>query len=373
MKNAWNWFFFFLLCICLPFWNIEAADVKTVAIFTIPVKGVKPWDPDSIEKGIPGSEEAVIYMSQSLTKLGYQVTVLGNPPPNSIHSKQTANPRFIHFQDKIDPTDIAISWRMPEMGPHLKKQAKKVYLWPHDILTYFVAPEKVDAFDDVLWLSHAQREQWIAMSPAFAKFTKIFGNGIIPEQFVPIQERKNPYSCIYGSNYARGLEVLLNIWPRVKKEFPKATLDIYYGWQHWGLLSVEKEIKLRMQIQELAPLGVTDRGLVGHAELNKAYGRASFWTYPCTAFETFCITALRAQLAGAMPVVLVGSGLKETVRHGYQCQSENKYFETLKAALDKAETISLEERKKLGQFVLEEYTWDVIALQWHKLFETPPK
>ncbi len=362
---------FRFLILFFSFQIVAASEGKTIAIFTVPVKGVKPWDPDSIEKGIPGSEEAVIYMSKSLVKLGYRVIVLGNPPAGSIHSKPNANPRFIPCQTNIDPTDIAISWRMPEMGVKLKSQAKKVYLWPHDILTYLVDPGKVNAFDDVLWLSNAQREQWIAVSPSFEKYTKIFGNGIVPEQFAPVQERKNPYSCIYGSNYARGLEVLLNIWPRVKKQFPKATLDIYYGWQHWGLLSLEKEIKLRMQVQELAPLDVKEHGLVGHRELNQAYAKASLWTYPCTAFETFCITALRAQLAGAMPVVLVHAGLKETVRHGYLCQNEDKYFETLKTALEKAETISLEERKNLGEFVLQEYTWDAIAAQWDKVFSAP--
>jgi hypothetical protein len=36
---------------------------------------VEDWSPLSINKGIGGSQEAVIYLSQKLTTLGYQVTV----------------------------------------------------------------------------------------------------------------------------------------------------------------------------------------------------------------------------------------------------------------------------------------------------------
>lgn len=361
----------FVLAILALFWCFiaHAEPQKTVAIFTAKVKGVKPWDPDSIQTGIAGSEEAVIYMSQSLAKLGYKVIVIGDPPMNSVYSRPQANPRFVRESAKLDPIDIAISWRMPEIAGRLKKRAAKVYLWPHDTHSLPLQNEKINSFNDVLWLSKAQREQWISVNNGFAKFTKIFGNGIVPEQFTPVQERKNPYSCIYGSNYARGLEILLDIWPKVKKQFPLATLDIYYGWEHWGLLSFEKEVKMRTQVANLAPLDVKEHGLVGHAELNQAYGQASFWTYPCTAFETFCITALRAQLAGAIPVILEGSALSETVRHGYQTNSPENYFETLKKAFQQAEKISLEERKNMSKFILEQFTWDAIALKWKELFE----
>ncbi len=36
---------------------------------------VEDWAPPSIEKYIGGSQEAVIYLSQELVKLGYQVNV----------------------------------------------------------------------------------------------------------------------------------------------------------------------------------------------------------------------------------------------------------------------------------------------------------
>ncbi|GEM_PF-3203804 len=40
---------------------------------------------------------------------------------------------------------------------------------------------------------------------------------------------------------------------------------------------------------------------------------ASLWTYPCNRLETYCISAIKAQAAGAIPVVNRHSALNETV------------------------------------------------------------
>lgn len=359
-----------LLLSLFLFQSLQGEEAKTVGIFTYKVYGMKPWDPDSIKTGLNGSEEAVIYMGEKLAKLGYKVLVFGDPPPNSSHSLPESNPRYVDTSFKNDSLlDIAISWRMPDAAARLKSCARKVYLWPHDTCHSLLTDAQVNGFDDVLWLSDWQRNQWIFVNPNLAKFTKILGNGINPEQFHPLQERVNPHSCIYGSNYARGLEVLLDIWPGIKQQFPRATLDIYYGWQHWGLLSSEKEAKMRIQLAQLASLDVRDHGQVGHEELNRAYEKASIWAYPCTSLEVFCITALRAQLAGALPVIIEGSGLKETVRHGFKCSQGQDYPAILKNAMEYAQKLTLEDRKKLGEFVLQEFTWEKLANKWKEVFD----
>lgn len=367
--------FFFLLFTLYayePIWGENQPESReSIVIVTYKVAGAAPWDPDSIKSGITGSEEAVIYMSQHLAQLGYLVTVLADPPKNSPHSTPESNPRFLDTNSCKETTfDIGIAWRMPWSAEAIKKYARTVYLWPHDTFDSRLSAKDIDGFDGVLWISKWQREYWMLKNPELAKFEPIFGNGINPEQFQPVKERKNPYSCIYGSNYSRGLEVLLDIWPRIKLQYPQATLDIYYGWQHWGLLSPQKEAKLRKQVAVYKPLGVTEHGLVSHEELNRAYEQSSFWTYPCFCPEVFCITAIRAQLAGAIPVIIDGSALPETVRHGYKCSSSTEYFDTLSNALAHANEITLDDRKAMGNFILKEYTWKVIAEKWKVLFDS---
>lgn len=351
--------------------TLSAQAQPSIAIFTATADdgAPRPWDPDKIQTGITGSEEAVIYMSQELAKLGYRVVVFAVIPPDSPHFSPEANPRFVPL-DYNDGTyfDIGISWRLAHVAKVMKTRAKKVYLWPHDPSTTPLDPEDIEAFDGVLWLSEFQRNAWIAVNPLFSQFTEIFGNGILPTQFSPITERKNPYSCVYISSYERGLKVLLDAWPTVKKEFPKATLDIYYGWRRSGITSVIEEARMAAQIQSLAFLGVREHGLVGHAELNEVCAKASFWTYPLIIKEAFCISALRAQFAGAVPIIIDGSALQETVQHGYKCKKAEEYLSTLLQAMRKGPEISLEERQKQRAFILDKYTWPLIATKWKNLF-----
>ena len=163
---------------------------------------------------------------------------------------------------------------------------------------------------------------------------------------------------------------MLDIWPEIKSRFPLATLDIYYGWQHWGWILPEKEAKMRSQIAQLSALDVREHGLVSHEELNRAYEQASIWTYPCIVKETFCISALRAQFAGAMPVIIEGSALSETVRHGLYASSSDNYLSTLIRVMQSAKNFSLETRKQMRDFILKEFTWELIAGEWMELFES---
>lgn len=334
------------------------------------MEGVGHWDPNSVSTGIAGSEEAVIYLSRHLADLGYQVTIYGNPPLESSHSRPDANPRYVDADiNENKHFDFAIVWRMPHLGLSLKQKADHVYLWPHDTIHYRLSREQITSYCDVFWLSEWQRSQWISLNPEFSRFRNIFGNGVEPDQFFPIAERNNPHSLIYGSNYARGLEILLDSWPEIRRQFPDATLDIYYGWQHWGLLTSVKEAKMRRQIKDYVSCGVVDHERVGHKELNQAYSQASIWAYPCTAPETFCITALRAQASGAIPVVIEGTALSETVRSGYKCRTSDEYLQTLLQAMQSAEQFSLQDRQKLRDFVFDEYSWKKIAEKWHITFQ----
>ncbi len=358
--------FLLLIVFCL---YAKADSSETIAIFTHKIDCLGNWDPDNIKTGLPGSEEAVVYMAEELANLGYQVIVYGSPSFSSSYSSVGMNPRYLDCDlDDGHHVDIAIAWRRPDIGRDLKKRASQVYLWVHDIARKKFSEEDLSFYDDVLWLSQWQKEQWTCVSPAFAKFNNIYGNGINLKQFETLQKRENPYSCIYGSNCSRGIEVLLEIWPEIKQQFPRATLDIYYGWPKWGKLAPEKEQYLKQVIQDLKSLDVQQHGFVGHEELNRAYEKASLWTYPCLEPETFCITGIKAQMAGAIPVIIECSALKETVPYGYKCTNRNEYLATLIKAMKAAERITLADRQKIRTFISSQFTWKTIAEQWDQKF-----
>jgi len=275
--------------------------------------GWMKWDPNSVKKGISGSEEAVIYASEVLAKKGYQVTIYGCPPENSLYSVSNSNPRYINCSEFIKDSgfDILIVWRCQNFNDWTIGKAKYVYYWLHDIGTHDIPFQVPKQTNGVFFLTDYHRKTYPQIDTSYC----IAGNGIKIDHFVPHwNSKRDLYKCIYASNYSRGLNILLYVWPDIRKAVPKATLDIYYGRETYNTLdktSLNEMIKL---IESYKSLGVTEKGKVGHEELAKAMCQASVWTYPCNNYsETFCITATKAQAAGMIPVCTDLGGLKETV------------------------------------------------------------
>lgn len=354
-------------------WNLDYVTPKNkglnIGFYCYKSDKVGEWDPFSIERGIAGSEEAVIYCAEKLSK-NHTITVYANPPANSFPWKSAiCNPRYTTVEDIVHirfQHDIIICWRRVDFTT-AKERAKKVFYWPHDICTGEIKGKDLDG---ILWLSKYQKEQYLEKCPELRdKPHVICGNGIDLDYFLDLKSRENPYSCGYFSNYSRGLTNLLDIWTEVKKKFPKATLEIFYGRETWGSMSNEDLEKLVKRIQLFKKRGVYERGKLGHEELAEKMKEISIWTYPCTTdTETFCITAIKAQAAGMIPVTTRIGALEETVHPEapslpiYNC---GKYKELL---LQTMQNIEKEDRKKYKEFA-ENFTWENCVNSWLELYQ----
>lgn len=184
-----------------------------------------------------------------------------------------------------------------------------------------------------------------------------------------MKKRKN--SVGYFSAYYRGLEPFLTkIWPKIREANPKATLDVYYGWQSWVNIEGEDDFYHRMQdiFEESKALGVTVHGRVSHEELAKAMGEIQVWAYPTEFEEIHCITALKAQEARCFPVTTNVAALDETVQSGVKIKSkaiytdeyaQKKFVDALLAAL---------KEEKLGTPV-DGCDWSDVAKQWDTVIQ----
>lgn len=289
-----------------------------IAILCYPIEAVGSWDPCIISEGIGGSEEAVIYAGEALTSLGHRVIVYADPPRDSIWSLPLANPRYLPekaFYREEEPFDLVIMWRRTDF--YTGAMRGPVYFWPHDLPTHKF---DVGYLRGSLFLSQYHRLAFLKALPELSDIPSVIcGNGVYLQHFpespkTSTIEGRKPHSCIYASNYSRGLSLLLDIWPEIRVEYPTATLDIYYGRQTWGNLSNDEMAKLTDKIEYLRDRGVTERGKVGHQELARIFASSSILAYPCISpAETFCITAVKAQVAGMIPVTTRIGALAETV------------------------------------------------------------
>lgn len=176
-------------------------------------------------------------------------------------------------------------------------------------------------------------------------------------------KRKN--SVGYFSAYYRGLECLLDMWPKIRESVPDATLDVYYGWESWLALQGEDDFYERMErkFEELADSGVTVHGRVSHQELADAMRSIQVWAYPTEFTEIHCITALKAQEAGCYPVTTNVGALAETVQCGDKINTKRIYTDTYKQGKFIQAVVQALKEGRTGVGV-PNTDWSDVAKQW---------
>ena len=326
-------------------------------------KGYEEWGPHTLDKGMGGSEEAVVYLTEQMAKQGYEVTVYGEV---SETITTDAGVVWKHWKkiDRRDEFNTLIIWRMPQFASQFK--AKKMLIDVHDLLP----EELVKPYENAHYMFKTQwhKDQY----PAITNYS-IVANGIEAAQFKD-KVAKRPFSVIYASAYYRGLETLANVWKQIKEEVPEATLDIYYGWQSWVANEGEDAFYQRMnkKLEILKDFGVTEHGRVDHKTLASKFLESKVWAYPTEFPEIFCMTAVKASLAGCKPIITDVAALAETGGPAA------KFIETNKISTDeynqrkfvKAVVAALKEEHDSTEQIkwAEKFDWSNIAKQWGEDF-----
>ena len=115
------------------------------------------------------------------------------------------------------------------------------------------------------------------------------------------------HRLFYGSSPDRGLEMLLYIWPDIKKVYPDAQFHVCYGWKLFDQLAKtnpeRRQWKASVMIMMQHP-GIIDHGRLGKKELAEVRKQCGIWAYPTYFTEINCITALDCQYDGLVPVTM---------------------------------------------------------------------
>jgi len=187
-----------------------------------------------------------------------------------------------------------------------------------------------------------------------------------------------PTKVIYTSSYDRGLEHLLKIWPGVKKAVPEAELDVYYGWTLFKRFygdNPERMAWMNKMNKMMEADGINHMGRVSQDEIHKVMATAGVWAYPTHFGEISCITAMKAQMLGCVPVVIEYAALETTVQHGVKVQGDiydkevREKFRDELIALLKDPKRQEEIRGPMMKWANKEYTWTNVAVQWDEDFK----
>lgn len=124
----------------------------------------------------------------------------------------------------------------------------------------------------------------------------IIGHGIYPEFY---KSGKKENICLYSSSPDRAGEVLNELEPHITS--------------------------LGYKLIRTYSKAISER------EMIDLYAKSRFWLHPCQGVELFCISAVKAQASGCIPIVVPNMALAETVKTGIKCELKDYKDELINA------------------------------------------
>lgn len=283
---------------------------------------------------------------------------------------------FLQFQAANDIDILVISRYICFFIEH-ELRAKKTFIWVHDTTfqSYLNGQRLKDSgkyliknIDDKIngYISLTQWHRNVLIQHYRISPNKIFiiGNGLRPELFKNKVD-KVPRRFIYTSCPTRGLSLLLKYFQKIHQEFDDAELFVFRG--------KESFTEEQLDIMKRLPY-VHYKGGVSQIRTAIEFQKADVWFYPTIFPETYCMSALEAQMAGCLCISTNFAALSETVSdRGILCNKVYGSEEYEKFMLDKVRDAlngKMEDLRVKARCWAENQTWESMSKKWRGLFQT---
>lgn len=366
---------------------------KSICFYTNPL--IESWHPEHLKtSGAGGAETCIMELAPRFAADGWRTVVFGTPGE---HRGVYDGIEYWDSQEYLaqEPFNVFISSRSP-LPWDSEINAKAKILWLHDVnLAEHFLPY-VDKPDKIVGLSQWHRNHVQKLYGIKDSKLAVIPNGINMDRFIVDRsnDTSNDPKFIWLSSPDRGLEILLALWPLLKKRYPAATLEIFYGWQmidkiienhklagHTNIWLSQLRYKIEAQLDWLGreSAGLFWRGRVPPDELAEALYRSNFWAYPTNFMETYCISAVQSQAAGVIPIASKLAALTENIAckaHLIEGWPQNvtyqrAFLNTIDDIISDdplSEEIRVSARQK-GRAFAETQSWDNSFSEWNNLFE----
>jgi len=344
--------------------------------------GAEKWNPSTYKnKGIGGSETAVVEMAKRLCSFGHSVRVYSDC--QGLEGDFDGVEWLDWRKYKNLECDVLITSRRPSVvDDEYNVRAKAVFCWVHDVSCgSSLNHSRALRIDRFLCLSEWHKGYFLnahnCVHPSQVIVTR---NGIDISRFEKSIPR-NPLRAVYSSSPDRGMEVAVKIWPEIRKRVPDAELHIYYGFENWEVsaksVNDQNQLdliqRLKQMLKDHEKHGVYFHGRVNQEELAKSFLSSGVWCYPSWFSETSCITAMEAQAAGLRIVTTPIAALNETVAdRGVMVSGDwldpvfqSNFTDKMVTALTTTEVDI--ERQSLMVYARDHFSWDSLAKDWNEM------
>lgn len=355
-----------------------------------------PWDYDvSAPRTRPmgGSQSALCYLAAALANRGHSVaTVTGVSTTRVVgnitcYAQREVPPGLLAADDAITvvlngPGDIGVDFRRNLSG------LRRLVLWTQHAadqpaMRVLLEPANLLAWDRIVCVSEWQRTSFVQQLGVPLARLEVLRNAIAPsfqnlfadEQSLAAAKQGAP-QLAYTSTPFRGLAVLVNCFPELKRRHPDCQLHVFSSMKVYGDLAADEHAQLYALCR--ATEGISYHASLAQPELARELAGISVLAYPNTFPETSCIAVMEALAAGALVVTSDLGALPETTQgyarlvrfHGPtddRRRFENDFVAEVDEALGEmrlAPDAYYAARFAQSRAVNESCTWDIRAGEW---------
>lgn len=276
-------------------------------------------------RGLTGTELGIVMNAQEMVKLGHDVSLFtvhdGEKPSKWNGIKLFAADQVITV---IDETfDAVISYNEPDVFRGMCQKPLKVVSQMLNDFRYCI--QGFDELVDVYTSPSQMHMEYVKKLTPNPNKWKVIPLGCDPEAYV---ENKVPGRVVWTSSADRGLHLLLQEWPKIKKAVPEAHLKMFYNFNFGDLTKYEPNDQIlttgnnmyhpvvvemgnrirycQNAINKLKHLDVEMVGSISRERMQKEMGEAMVLAYPVDTVnftEGFSVSIMEACASGTLPVI----------------------------------------------------------------------
>lgn len=337
-------------------------------------------------RGLTGSEVSFIKYASHFRKSGCEVDILvpsycissGNFDGVNVYDINTIN----HENSSI--YDCVIAWNEPDLLRRINQSCLRVVNQQLNDFDYCLPG--FESFVDIFTSPSSSHLEFIRKHTSSNSKWFIIPNGVD----TPIPSFKRPSSVIYTSSPDRGLHILLEIWPGIKRKVPDSSLRIFYNFEDWFCRMKEltkfpdanlRECSYRaMYIKEclsrLSSHGVEHFGSVSRERISREVLESEIMAYPCDPVrytEGFSVSLMEGCASGCAVVTSDADAIPSIYQDGSiiikNVKSNKDIYadEIIRLLQDDEKRSGVQES---GRNLAKNYTWDTLSLKFLEMISS---
>jgi glycosyltransferase involved in cell wall biosynthesis len=346
-----------------------------------------------------GSHSAACYLARALAAQGHDVSFFTHTTNPGMHAgvRCISIRAFSTEQLRALGLDVFVCLLGAGRGAMLREEIgpkTRLILWTQHsfdqpAMQPLTAPGERAFYDGFALVSDWQRGEFLQRFGLDPVRAKVLRNGVAPafqdifaEDEPILPAKASPPLLAYTSTPFRGLDLLLEAFPSIRKAVPGVRLHVYSSMQVYQTSPAEDQAeygRLYQRCRETA--GVEYVGSLPQPALAKQLRSVTALAYPNSFPETSCIAALEALAAGCRIVTSDLGALPETTADFGRLipvnQSRERYLgqfvaQTISVLRD-APNSEVVLRRQIG-WIKQSASWPQLALDWqHWLESLPPR